>query len=161
MLTGGNFLLYFFLFSRNLPILCTEMPKGGRPSVHVWAAVGTPCQRLCSSPMKFARSLLKSALLLDPVTNESNLGWMPLTWPWPVETIGQTQPLEKMFCTNEPSGGHRSVKKEDNVQSFQVHIYNERSTQPLSGWRTRNKESICTLIKANGPWGCNRNMFLI
>lgn len=29
-----------------------------------------------------------------------------------MQTIGQTQPVEKMFCTNEPSGGHRSVKKE-------------------------------------------------
>lgn len=29
-----------------------------------------------------------------------------------MKTIGQTQPVEKMFCTNEPSGGHRSVKKE-------------------------------------------------
>lgn len=29
-----------------------------------------------------------------------------------MQTIGQTQPVEKMFCTNEPSGGHRSVKKQ-------------------------------------------------
>lgn len=99
-------------FCCNSPILCSKMPKGGRPSVRVWEAVGTWCQRLCSNPMKFTPSLLKSALLLDPVTNESNLGWVPLTWPWPVQTIGQTQPVEKMFCTNEPSGGHRSVKKE-------------------------------------------------
>ena len=88
------------------------MPRGGRPSVQLWAALGSRCQRLCFSPMKFTPSLLKSALLLDPVTNESNLGWVPLTWPWPRQTIGQTQPVEKMFCTNEPSGGHRSVKKE-------------------------------------------------
>lgn len=84
------------------------------------------------APWNLPLSMLKSALLQDLVTNESNLGWVPLTWPWPVQTIGQAQSVEKMFCTNKPSGGHRSVKGGSNAQSFQVHVNNESCIHRLS-----------------------------
>lgn len=130
------------------------MPKGGRPSVQLWAALGSRCQRLCFSPMKFTPSLLKSALLLDPVTNESNLGWVPLDLTLAkANNRADSASGKDVLHSMNPAWPAGQLKKRDNVQSFQVHIYNERSTQSLSGWSTHNKERICTLSRLMDPEG--------